>query len=173
MAFGTVDAFASHHTPSHWKSRLQINWRGKKKSLESFNQWEERCEVSYEKECLSELAEIDHNYWYWPCLDLNMDYQGDVIWSVKLVMRVFDYVFFFNLCLLVILKAMYTSLTWLSSFCGESLTQWKLYFFYMSSHDHNPNICSSQGAEKNGRNDKCETICNYVSLSLFFKSTSG
>lgn len=30
VAFGTVDAFASHHRLSHWKSRLQINWRGKK-----------------------------------------------------------------------------------------------------------------------------------------------
>lgn len=61
---------------------------------------------------------------------------------------------------------MYTSFR-LSSFCGESVTQRKLYFFYMSSHDHNPNICSSQGAEKMEEMTNVKPFA-IMFLSLFF-----
>ena len=83
-----------------------------------------------------------------------MDYQGNVIWSVKLVMRVFDYVFFFNLCLLVILGHVYKFDLALFILWRECNTMEVIFFF----------ICQVMIitqtyvlVKENGRNDKCET----------------
>ena len=101
-----------------------------------------------------------------------MDYQGDVIWSVKLVMRVFYYVFFFNLSLLAILGHVYKFDLALFILWRECNTM-EVILFYMSSHDHNPNICSSQGAEKMDEMTNVKPFA-IMFLSLFFsKSTSG